>query len=977
MTPAARSRAAPPRLVSVRIGFFGGLRVEQHGRPIPLAGAMQLAVFFRLAMDAGRAVSYRSIVEDAWSQDAPENARAALQSVVSRLRSQLPDGAIESQPGGYRLAAARADVDILAFEDLVAAASAARGDEATRLASQALALWTGEPWIPSQNFDWVEADLHRDRAAALALGGVAGAPAAARPNLPVPLTPLVGRQAELELIDRQLAAHRLVTIVGTGGAGKTRLAVETALAAPAALLVELAPVGPDELLGAVLAATGRELLTETLAERGSQRDRLLDALAGREVLVVLDNCEHVIVQAARLAEDLLGALPGLRILATSREPLAIAGEAIVAVGSLAHPSDHEAEGLLDYPAVELFRQRARAARGRDLDQDELPAAAQVCARLDGLPLAIELAAARLRTLGLDEVLAGLEDRFTLLTGGSRTALPRHQTLRAMIDWSWSLLDPQERAALAGLAVFPAGVDARDAAALATAMGLPAASVFDSLVDKSLLQRTRGRYRALETIREYGIERLTESGGTAAARAAQAAFERDRARENDRLLRGPRIGEAIGWFDAEEDNISAALRHALAQPLPEIAVDLAAACLWYWVIRDRQADARSWLPLILPLAAQVDSDESRMMRLVEPVITAFSGRAAESADPNEILERAAGLMVPLAAIPVAAGMHDLLQVIPPLVGAFADVIGEPDWRIAVRVPRGQDFGLDPWPVAFLHVVRAAMAQNRGDVRELGEESELAYRLFTEIGDLWGLALSSQMRAEWLLVNGRPEEALEISDLATRNLRPITSSWDLAQQQGQAVVALVRLGRIDEARERVGEVVAEARAGGSPRALFQALTSATFVDLEARDLPAVERRIAEIDWLVETGPLSNPPQVDALVAVIRARTLLLQGEPDAAEPHLRAAAAAAFASHDQPVIGLVAVNLGTCALARGDIHRALRAVDLATSLIGAFDATNPQIIEIERAAEDAGIGRAAHERLTRPKALEALQDLVSAT
>lgn len=953
----------------MRIGFFGGLTVTDDGRPITVAGTMQLAVLFRLAVDAGRAVSYRSIVEDVWSADAPENERAALQSVVSRLRSQLPPGTIESTAGGYRLAVSRADVDVLAFEDLVAAASAAPADEARRLASEALALWVGEPWTPSDNFDWIERDLLRDRATALRLGGVATAPQQ-HSTIPAPLTSLIGRQAEIETIRSQLVTSRLVTIVGTGGAGKTRLAIETALARPGSVLVELAPVGPGELVAAVLAGIGREMRAETMAPSTGAFQRVLDGLAGRDVLVVLDNCEHVIGEAAALADELLRALPRLRILATSREPLGVAGEAFVAVGSLPHPRSGDADDLLGFPAVELFRERALAARGRDLDAAELPIAAQICARLDGLPLAIELAAARLRTMSPQEVLDGLEHRFTLLTGGYRTALPRHQTLRAMIDWSWSLLSDEERAALARLAVFPAGVHAGDADRLAAAMGL-AASVFDSLVDKSLLQRSRGRYRTLETVREYGIERLAEQGATLEARMLQSAFERDRAREFDSLLRGPRIGEAITWFDAEEDNISAALRLAIAEGLADVAVDLVVSCAWYWTIRDRQEDARLWLTAVVPLAQNLTTDEAMLLRVLEPIITAFGDPTTGEEAFDVIAQRLVEVMAPLGS--PSAGSHDLVQVLPPLMSAFATVMGEKDWMVKVALPLGEDLGLDPWPVALIHVMRAAMAQNRADIDELGVESATAYRMFTEIGDLWGLALSSQMRAEWLIVNGRLDEALEISEVATRNLRSITSSWDLAQQQGQATVALVRLGRIDEARVRAEAVLAEAMASGSARAQGQAQSTAAFVDLAAQDLDAVDRRLAIIGEM-DSDWGGSPPQSLALLAVIRAGAEMLRGDLAAAETHLRDALTAALASHDLPVIGLVAVNAGSLALAAGDIPRALRAVDLSTSLIGAYDSTNPQVIAIERAAATAGIGRASADALTRPKALEALQSLI---
>ena len=946
----------------MRINLLGGLNVEHDGQSIVVSGAMQLAVFFRLTVDAGRAVSVRSIVEDVWSTDAPDNEKAALQSVISRLRSQLPPGTIESIAGGYRLAVAREDVDALRFEDLVAAASAATGSSAVRLASEALARWSGEPWIPSPNFDWFQRDLLRDHAAAVDLGGIVPA-RAARSNVAAPLTSLVGRDAELAMIAAQLRTSRLVTIVGTGGAGKTRLAIETALAHRGSLLVELAPVGSGEVLAAVLTATGRELRTETVAEQAGALERVVEALFGRDFLLVLDNCEHVIAEVASVAEQLLGALPQLRILATSREPLAIAGEAFVAVGSLPHDA-----------ALELFRQRATAAMGRDLE--DLEPAALVCLRLDGLPLAIELAAARLRTMTLAEVLEGLENRFTLLTGGYRTALPRHQTLRAMIDWSWSLLGDDERLVLAQLAVFPAGVDAADAPLLAGALGLSSASAFESLVDKSLLQRSRGRFRALETIREYGVEKLAEDERTVAARSLQARHQRDRAVEVDRLTRGPGINAAIAWFDAEEDNISAALRFATTEPLADVAVDLLLSCAWYWIIRDRQDDSRQWFPPIIELAADVDSDAGRMLHLLGPVVAGFGMIDQEQMDPNTMFEQGAALLEPLGHLRSVPGSHDLLQLIPPTVASFAAVMGHPDWMYRVKTPHGEELGLDAWPTAVLHVVGAALSQNRGDITELGAESQAAAEQFEQLGDLWGIAISKQMRAEWLTVTGRLDEALVASDLATESLGRITSTLDLAQQQGQALNILIRLGRLDEAKQRATVLLDAADREGNAGAYLQTLLTTVMVDLAAHDLAAADLKLTTITELIAAWP-GRQGQMQAFAEGAMATADLLRGELDGAEVHLRAAAAAAFASHDQPVIGYVAITLGSLALARGDIPKALRAVDLSAAMIGAHDTTNPYVIAIEQAAVNAGIGRTSAGALARPMALEALQELVDET
>jgi predicted ATPase len=957
----------------VRIGLLGGLTVEHEGRAIPVSGAMQLAVLFRLAVDAGTAVSYRAISEDIWGLDAPENTKAALQSIVSRLRAQLPADAIESTSGGYRLSVSRSDVDALAFSDLVASASDA-ADPAV-VASEALAGWSGEPWIPSENFDWFARDLGRDYARAIELGGTVPRTHHAS-ELPAQLTNLVGREAELGQIAEQLEANRLVTVIGTGGAGKTRLAIEAAAARKNSLLVELAPVGPSEVLGAILTATGREIRTAEGAESAGSRDRVLDALAGRDILLVLDNCEHVIDTAATVAQDLLTALPALRILATSREPLGIPGEALVQLGSLAHPSDTEIgtlspEQLAEFAALELFGQRVASARGSALEPDELDAVARICARLDGLPLAIELAAAKLRTLTVDEVLTGLDDRFALLTGGYRTALPRHQTLRAMIDWSWSLLDDHERRALLQFAVYPSGVSASDAQELAKQLKLPDASVFDSLVDRSLLQRSRGRFRALETVREYGVDRLSETGALAVAREAQAGFIADHAEQMDRNLRSSRIMDALAWFDAEEDNLASALRYAANAPLPEVAVRLVVSSVWYWIIRDRNDEAREWFGRIMPIAGQVRTTEGRAIALMGEFMEAVGDIMPEGF--AEIPDGIDDLLEPLKELKVGPGGHDLLQLVQPFVDAFARAFAKRQWINAVELPEAEGFGLDPWPSGLLHLARAAMAQNRGAVAELGSESEIAMRMFQEQGDLWALAVSEQMHSIWLGTTGQLESALELSDLSTEHMRYITTNWDLAQQQGFALQMLVRLGRREEAIERVDRMMLDAHATGLARAILSAQLTAASVEMWLGDLASVSSRLTEIEQLRGTWH-AEPGQISSLIDSLHGAVAVRHGDLDAAERWLRSAVDAAIRSQDQPVIGALAIGVGTYALARGDVATAVRAVDFATSMIGAYDATHPEVIAIDEAARQSGIERPSTEVPERPIAIAELQGLL---
>ncbi|HEY5319611.1 MAG TPA: hypothetical protein VIJ76_01925 [Galbitalea sp.] len=962
----------------MRIELLGGLRVLHDGAIVPVSGAMQLAVLFRLAVDAGAAVSYRAISEDVWGMDAPENTKAALQSIVSRLRSQLPPETIESTVGGYRLNVARTDVDALEFTDLVAAAEKS-GDPA-RPASEALERWAGEPWIPSDNFDWFVRDLATDHARAIELGGLRGR-LPPEPELPAQLTTLVGRELELATIADQLVANRLVTIIGTGGAGKTRLALEAASGRKGSLLVELAPVGPSEVIGAVLTATGREIrMAEGTVELVSSRDRVIDTLAGRDVVMILDNCEHVIDAAAAVAQDLLTALPQLRILATSREPLGVPGEAFVGLGSLPHPSDAQidslrASELLTFAALELFCQRAASARGGGLVDGEVAAAARICARLDGLPLAIELAAAKLRTMGVEEVLVGLDDRFTLLTGGYRTALPRHQTLRAMIDWSWSLLSEDEREAFLHFAVFPAGLAASETRAFAADLGIVDAGVFDALVDRSLLQRSRGRFRALETVREYGLGRLSEDGRLAAALTAQARFLARRAREMDRMLRGSRIVEAIAWFDAEEDNVTSALRYVTGAPLADVAVNLMVSCVWYWTIRDRNDEAQAWFAAVTPLAVNAEGNEARVVDLGGRLLSSFGANDGEQFGglTDRIPDEVQPLLQSLKQLEVQPGDHELVQLVVPFVDAFADAIGNGEWMTAVQIPDVAAFDLEPWPTALLYVARAALAQNRGSLAELGTESARALATFSEIGDLWGIALSEQMQAIWLAAVGRLQEALELSDSSTEHMRNITTNWDLAQQQGLAIQMLLRLGRAPEAMERVKLMLEEAEEGGNGRSILQANMTAATVSAQLGDIAGATEHLLAIESVRDSWH-REPGQIIGMVEGLRGSIATRRGDLDEAERHLRIAVEAAIRSHDQPVIGALAIKVGTYALARGNVEMAVRAVDFATAMIGAYDATHPEVIAIARAAHEQGIGRPGTEVPERPIAPASLAELL---
>jgi predicted ATPase/DNA-binding SARP family transcriptional activator len=424
----------------------------------------------------------------------------------------------------------------------------------------------------------------------------AAAPPKAAGNLRERLSSFVGRDAELDQLCEALGSSRLVTLTGPGGAGKTRLAVEAAAVLrekhrDGAWLVELAGVAKaDEVAPAAAGALGASAFAGP-QPAGSTTQLIVRHLAGRSLVVVLDNCEHVIGEAATLADTLLGAVPGLRLIATSREPLGIPGEVLVPVGGLAIPA-----------AVELFTDRARAVRpGFLADVQAGDVIEDICRRLDGLPLAVELAAARLRALPLAVLAERLGDRFRLLTSGARTALPRQQTLRAVVDWSYDLLFEDERRLFARLATFTGGCDLAAAEAICADDKVPVDEILDvlsRLVDKSLVTAAsaggEARFSQLQTLWEYGRERLDESGEADAMRARHGAYYLQLAEDAHEGLRG-----ASGpiWRDrltAELGNLRAVLDWYVATRDADAALALASGMSWLWYINGDLAEGARWL-----------------------------------------------------------------------------------------------------------------------------------------------------------------------------------------------------------------------------------------------------------------------------------------------------------------------------------------------------------------------------------------------
>jgi predicted ATPase/DNA-binding SARP family transcriptional activator len=511
-----------------------------------------------------------------------------------------------------------------------------------------------------------------------------------RNSLPAQLDELVGRAEALSELRGVLAGRRLVTLVGPGGVGKTRLAVEAARQRGDAHLVELAalPVGDPEPAERVLTALD---VREHPGAGTNAEDRLVAALRHRPLLLVLDNCEHVIEPVAALVARLLRDAPEVSVLATSREPLGLTGELVFQVPPLALPDDAaDLDAVRRSAAARLFAARAaQQQRTFRLDERTAPAVAHLCRRLDGLPLALELAATRVRALGLSGVVDRLDDRFRLLSTQQRDMPARQRTLTAVIGWSWDLLDPADRPVLARLAVFSDGCTFEAAEAVCDAD----LDVLARLVDRSLVvlddEAAEPRYRLLESVAAFCLDRLDDPD---AARARHAAYYTELAERADPQLRGAGQGEWLRRLDAETANLRAALGHGGGDRLVN-------ALTWYWFLRGRYTEAHR------ALAGAGDAGWRAGFALLQGV-------------PVKEVELPAGARGRVAWFIANALMER------------SELARATEW-LAIAMD-----GADRWTEAAVLATRAMLAHAAGDLAALERDSRRSDELFAAIGDHWG-------------------------------------------------------------------------------------------------------------------------------------------------------------------------------------------------------------------------------------------------
>jgi predicted ATPase/DNA-binding SARP family transcriptional activator len=797
------------------------------------------------------------------------------------------------------------------------------------------------------------------------------APAARLTNLPAQLTSFVGREQELQRVGKLLSEVRLVTLTGPGGAGKTRLAVEAGgeLAeqlpdelAHGVWFVPLAPVRDAlDVPQAVLAALGLQELAWPADPAEAARlaalpamDRLTDALRSRHLLLMLDNCEHVAVAAARLAGRVLAAAPGVRILVTSREPLGVTGETLCPVPSLElPPQEADPSEAVRSPAVRLFVDRAAAVRpGFSLDDLSVDPVIRICRALDGIPLAIELAAARLRALTATQVADRLDDRFRLLSVGDRAAMPRHQTLRAVVDWSWELLDEPERAVLRRLSVFSGGATPASAEQVC-ALGGDQRDVIDlvaALVDKSLVMAAgerEVRYYLLETVRAYAADRLAEAGEADLIRATHAEFFLALAERAEPALR---TSDQLLWLDrltAEHGNFSVALREVIGSGDAVSALRFVAALVWFWITRDYDAEAAEWAIAVARIAGDSPPPGLRDAWAICQLI-ALMGEWREhppaTVSMPEIMHRVTAL--------TSGASHPLLV----LAGPMASMLGGDSEQARHRLLELREHS-DPWLRAASEVFRGHLALNDGHIADAATGLAAGYDAFREVGDRWGMIMSLTGLANVELARAAPAEAIRLLTEAREH-----TTDGLAGNFGEMVSislgrALALAGDFDAARAELEHGIEVAERIGESDDHANGYLELCELARRQGDLELAHRHLDRVMELVD--PHAGRPDMTAMavLACSRAGCLAEQdGELDkAASWHAKALALLADGTASllptNPVLATVVEGLAALAAARGDYQAAAERIGLADSLHGFRDASSLELIRAETAARAA--------------------------
>jgi predicted ATPase len=910
----------------LQVELLGRFALVVEGRPVSesawrLRKAETLVKL--LSLREGHRLHREEVVELLWPGRDPAAARNNLHQVLHVARSRLGDGA-----AGRRRLRLTHDVVALAPEDplwidadaFAAAARAALAAADPAAAGEALALYGGE-LLPGDRYEaWTEPARRelgelRDRVAVLAHGhGGPVAPDIPRPrggdNLPAELTRFIGREDELDEVARLLGRGPLLTLTGPAGCGKTRLALQLAARQrddfrDGACLVELAPLAQPELLAeAVAAAVG-----VPLRARADPEAVLREALAGRELLLVLDNCEHLVADAARFTEGLLRVCPELQVLATSREPLGITGEIAWRVRSLTLPAP--GTDPAEAESVRLFADRAATARpGFELEAANTTDVARICRRLDGMPLAIELAAARVAALAPAEIADRLNASF-LLRQGRRTAVTRQRTLEAALDWSYRLLDEGERALLRRLAAF-AGTFGLDAAeAVCAGPPLQDGEVLDDLmglVDKSLVSvgdaGAGSGYRLLEMIRHYARERLDEAGETA------ERLERHARWYAGRLTRAGSPPD-VERLDRDQDNLRAALAWLLDHD-PPAALRMAASLGDYWLLRGRLAEGRTWLERAVARTPEATRDVATALLGT----LGFVGRSGDVTESARLAQRSLAIFRGLGDRAGASAALHALGLISWVQGDYAVAR---QWLTQALEEAG--FADSPQAVANAAHGLGTVAISAGDLPEARAQLSAALAVLEGLaGDAEPSFLVVGTLCPVTTSSGFPERVLmEESQVMFRRVAPRSAPGYVLLN----VAVAARLeGDLAGARAVVGDALARLQAGGDQAGVAQALAArgrlAAIEGDPARAREALERSLAL------RRRLGDHRAVGITIALL-GEVAAQEGDPDRARSLMERAVAMFQHAGDRPPTMFVLLALGHLELAAGRENAARRRVE----------------------------------------------------
>ena len=932
--PPADPAGALQALVS-RLRRTLGVTIEQTGSGYRLLVdpfAVDLHRFEAL-IERGRSGDHSAYVEGLALLDGPPLPVVADQPWALPLVSRIEQEAVEAEHAVIENRLITGDLTGLAarLRDLVTAhpldeefaAQLIRTLRADGQTSEALAAYEQTRRTLADTLGTDPGTVLQDLYADLLRGVPASTPGSA---LRTGLTSFVGREAELDALSADLAEHRLVTVLGPGGAGKTRLATEAGIAwrdehdAPV-WLVELAPVSePAAVLPTFVAAL--DLQTSRVFERLRAAGRAVDdwalltgALASGPGLLIVDNCEHLLDDAAAIIERLLVSAPQTRVIATSREPLAIDGEHVLPLPPL-RPS----------PAVQLFLDRAASA-GVPVSAAESDSVAEIVRRLDGLPLAIELAAARVRTMPVPVIAERLSDRFALLTGGRRTALPRHRTLYAVVAWSWDLLDEAERDLLQRFSVFSGGADAVSAAVVT---GSPDAEVrLASLVDKSLLvvdrQGAAVRYRMLETIREFGLNQLDAAGLAPDVRDAHAVWALDFARTQDARLRGPEQVEALDSLAAEADNLLAALRYLADNHRAQGATDLLLALNWWLFMLDDDQRTVALTRIALDAPGEVTAASRSAVRMLHvAALAATAGTDLESA--KEQIRHAAQ---DVAADPGLIEQWPHLQIVLLQASIWVDV---PD--LTERLTRTPLVHETPWLRAVALQTEVDIADNAGDQGAVREALAAMAELIEPLDDRWLTAAFLVRRSQVEAQDGDPARALASLEQARQLISTLGRSGDEMYLAIRAMDLQLRLGQYDAARAAIRDI---------PRQWNEVLGA----DLPNAFLVNVAVAEGNSERLAEARALLRDPQPvpgafhDHSQTLLQTSITLLEaedGDEAAAVRALTKGYPSAVATADMPLLAMYAVA-AAFAVSLDRPERAAECLGEAAAIRGIDDPEDP--------------------------------------